>query len=457
MRTVLIFAHECAPFNRPESTIGAQRPAQFAKHLPKFGWRAIVICRDAAQDRCWDRVRTEEIRGTARDCLEEAEDDASVIIPTPSLTHDGVVDGLWHWTRAERDGVKWCGRVLRRPLTTLKFFTGDYSQSWQPCARVAAEEVARHLDIRCCIGEHSPDAGLFLARWFSRTHDVPWLADFRDPALLQHPAAARRIHKPILRWQLRSASQLANVTPFWAELDRADFRRPCSCITNGFDPEEFGNADVAPQGPDVTVVYAGNINAGAAAPFEGLRIFLEGLAATGGNGDRVNGAGHVLFKYFGGSHRLVADMAETFGVKSSVLSSAGITRQQVLREMLKSHILLLISTGKPELESKYYRRGFYPGKVFEYFGARRPILCVPGDGGQLDELISRTATGVILRTPEEVAACLHQAVEHRASGRDLPYEPNSEQVGKYTRQNLAGKLAECLNQSIRRDARHRPD
>ena len=37
-RCVLVFAHECAPYNRAESMIGAQRPAQFAKYLPEFGW-----------------------------------------------------------------------------------------------------------------------------------------------------------------------------------------------------------------------------------------------------------------------------------------------------------------------------------------------------------------------------------------------------------------------------------
>ena len=79
-----IRALQPAPVHHRSTAAGAVRqvPAQVR-------WRAIVICRDAAQDRCWDRVRPAEIGRTVRDSLERAEDDASVIIPTPSLTHDG--------------------------------------------------------------------------------------------------------------------------------------------------------------------------------------------------------------------------------------------------------------------------------------------------------------------------------------------------------------------------------
>ena len=47
LRTALFFAYECAPHHRAESTMGAQRPAQFAKHLPEFGWRALVLRRQS--------------------------------------------------------------------------------------------------------------------------------------------------------------------------------------------------------------------------------------------------------------------------------------------------------------------------------------------------------------------------------------------------------------------------
>ncbi|HSZ72935.1 MAG TPA: hypothetical protein VK750_09680, partial [Cytophagaceae bacterium] len=49
--TVLIFAYECYPHNRLGSSIGAQRPYQFAKNLADLGWKVIVLCCDVEQRR----------------------------------------------------------------------------------------------------------------------------------------------------------------------------------------------------------------------------------------------------------------------------------------------------------------------------------------------------------------------------------------------------------------------
>ena len=134
-RTVLIFAYECAPYNKPESTIGAQRPAQFAKYLPEFGWRAIVICCDARKrDRGWLPNEREEIAAAVDEDTCE-----SRVVATPSLPHDGVLDRAW---RATRSSVLPGAVIARKALTFARFFSGDYSRSWQPCARDAARLIA---------------------------------------------------------------------------------------------------------------------------------------------------------------------------------------------------------------------------------------------------------------------------------------------------------------------------
>ena len=183
MPTLLIFAHECAPYNRPKSTIGAQRPAQFAKHLAAYGWRTIVVCCDNERRGLNNRKQTLGIvREETRLALAETPGDESIVIPTPSLASDGPRDFLW---RATFDGEKPLSNPMaataRRLLTEAKFTTGDWSQNWQPCARAAAEIVAGKVKIDMVLGEHGPDAGLFLARWFSDKFSVPWVADFRDP------------------------------------------------------------------------------------------------------------------------------------------------------------------------------------------------------------------------------------------------------------------------------------
>ena len=107
--------------------------------------------------------------------------------------------------------------------------------------------------------------------------------------------------------------------------------------------------------------------------------------------------------------------------------------------------LLLITTPFPrDVVHPFYAKGMYPGKVFEYFGARRPILCVPGDDGILDDLIRTTRTGVSCETPEGVAIFLADAFAQWQKRGRVDYEPDERAVAEYSRAVQSGRMAELL-------------
>lgn len=446
MRTVLIFAHECSPHNRPESTIGAQRPAQFAKYLAEHGWRAIVICRDAAHDRRLDRLDVAAIHELVRRQLAEASSDECVVVATPSLKRDGLLDGLWHWSKdCKFPGVG----LLCKLFTILKFFTGDYSQSWQPCARVAAEEVRRHVGVDCCVGEHSPDAGLFVARWYASTHCVPWVADFRDRIACQFGPRARRLYLPAARRLLSSAKALINVTPVWAEMDQTDFGIPASCITNGYDPAEFSASNARESAHDTfTVFAAGKLNVGWSDPKEVLALFLKGVRLFLGMVPESR-RNRVRFVFRGNGSDAVREAVRDHDLSGNADIEGFSPRAEILRSMQAADLLLLTTPLSKVDRHVFSRKGMYPGKVFEYFGARRPILCIPGDNGILDELLRETGTGVSLAMPQAIADFLIEAYDSWATAGDVQFHPNSHLVAEYSRPAGARKLAAILNQVCR--------
>ena len=438
--TVLIFAHECAPHNRPESIIAAQRPAQFAKYLPEFGWRAIVLCCDAKQRRTATRQDVADIAAAARRALAEADVNNSVIIPTPSLQSDGTIDRLWWAMQSDRKHP--VRRLARRPLTAAKFFSGDYSQSWQPCARAAAEAIAEDVKIDLCIGEHSPDAGLFLARWFSENYNVPWLADFRDPILQPIERSARPVYKRIARRLLATATCTIQVNPVWAEMDERLWGIPSHAIPNGFDPEEFAGPNEDQKNEKFTIAYAGNIIRS-----QRMETFLEGLALLSQDLSAEDRR-HLVFRYRGSTHEQVTASSAKLGIADLVESEGRVERSCALTLMKQADLLLLLSINNPENEDVYFRHGYYPAKTFEYFGARRPIICVPGDGGLLDALIRETRTGVILRSARDTADYLRSLLQEWKQGRGPAYQPNEDRVSRFSRRYLAGMLATVLDQTI---------
>jgi glycosyltransferase involved in cell wall biosynthesis len=435
-RTVLIFAHECAPYNRPESTVGAQRPAQFAKHLPEFGWRAIVLCCDARMRRTMMRSDIGEVDALVERALRDSDPRRSVVIASPSLVHDGARDRLWRTMSSPSSNGR-ARTVVRKALTLSKLTSGDYSQSWQPCARRAATVVARSQTVDLCLGEHGPDAGIFLARWFARRHGVPWVADFRDPILQPFDPVARAVYTPVARRLLSSAACTITVNEPWARLDEALFGLPAHAISNGFAPEEFEGIE-PPQFDRFTVAYPGNVIAS-----QRMELFIEGLARLRERAPAEAAA--FRFVYYGSARDRVSRMAIEAGVSEMVEARAHAPRPEALALMRGADALLLLSIASPESEDVYLRPGLHPAKAFEYFGARRPILCVPGDGGLLDELMAATSTGVILRTPERIAEYLEAAVRSWRGGVALPYAPDEQEVARYTRRNLTKRLAGVLD------------
>lgn len=443
MPTLLIFAHECAPFNRPQSTVGAQRPAQFAKYLPAFGWRAVVICCDRER-RDWPN-RAEALaaaREEARRALVRAQPGESVIIATPSLAYDGLRDYLWRTTfNGDKPKSGRMTAVARRLLTEAKFYTGDWSQNWQPCARAAAEVVAETLKIDVALGEHGPDAGMFLGRWFAEKYGVAWVADFRDPMAQGYQGLARLLYARAGKRLVVTAAGTVNVTPFWTELDKQMFGRPAWCVTNGFDEEEYSEAGEPQPGAVCEIAYTGNI-----IPPQRLDIFLEGLKLAG---ERLGAErGKLRFAYRGYAQAQVAELAERIGVADMVQAIAPLPREESLALLRQTQVLLLLSFACTPQEDVYFAAGFYPAKTFEYFGARRPILCVPGDGKMLDALLLETRAGAIATTPEAVAGFLQEAFRLNAAGQTLPYNPDPKAVARFSRRNLAGRLASVLNHIV---------
>ncbi len=435
MKTVLIFAHECAPHQNPRSTIGAQRPAQFAKYLREFGWRAVVLCCDNERRRWDDRAATlATARDDARRALAAAHPSEPVIVATPGLRHDGWLDRSWRGTFTEVGPRRGKPAILaRKAMTALKFRSGDWSQAWQPSARAAAEVVAESVKIDVVLGEHGPDAGLFLARWFAAKYGVPWLMDFRDPMVQQYRGVTRKLYTRTARDLLKTAAGTIAVNPFLAELDEKMLGRPAWTITNGFDPSEFA-APVRRKNDCLTVAYIGNF-----IPEQKIEIFLAGLR-------EVNAP--VRFVYRGGMAEQVLKLAAANGVTHLLDCGGQVERKEALEVMQRADVLLLLAIANPAEADIFLRRGVYPGKMFEYFGARKPILCVPGDGAMLDELLAATQTGATANNASAVAQYLNQAICDWLAGK-LPYAPKAELVEQYTRRNLTGRLAEILNQISR--------
>jgi len=95
-----------------------------------------------------------------------------------------------------------------------------------------------------------------------------------------------------------------------------------------------------------------------------------------------------------------------------------VPRREILRIERAADVLLLSRWADPRDD------GVIPGKLFEYIGARRPILAIGSTTGEAAEIVRSGPFGLVSNSPMEIAEQLLAWIgEKRAAGGRLPDLP----------------------------------
>jgi hypothetical protein len=134
-------------------------------------------------------------------------------------------------------------------------------------------------------------------------------------------------------------------------------------------------------------------------------------------------AASVRAEFYGAEQDLVRALARAEGVEGSVRAFPEIPYAESLKVQARADALLLIMYDRPE------EKGVLPGKLFEYFGARRPLLVIGGEGGAAADLVSGRNLGTVSSGAGILAAQLRTWLrEKRDRGglRPLPEEATAD-------------------------------
>jgi hypothetical protein len=129
----------------------------------------------------------------------------------------------------------------------------------------------------------------------------------------------------------------------------------------------------------------------------------------------------------------------TYGLEDVIEVAGTVSREEALRLQRESQVLLMLCWSDPR------ETGQHTGKVFEYLGARRPILATGGSRGVVTDLLDRTKTGVHAQAKEELknTLCAWYA-EYRQTGRVL-YRGEEAKLGLCTHEHMASQFADVLD------------
>lgn len=93
--------------------------------------------------------------------------------------------------------------------------------------------------------------------------------------------------------------------------------------------------------------------------------------------------------------------------------------------------------------------GWYSAKIYDYLGARRPILALAKKGGIIENLIKMTSSGVSTEDKEEMKRYISAFYDEYVKNGSVRYSGREEEVLRHTRLARTADLARIFDQFMK--------
>jgi glycosyltransferase involved in cell wall biosynthesis len=455
MRRVLMISETFPPYNWS----GSQRPFQFAKHLPEYGYLPSVISAEPGPmdpvdasplDQLDDRIRLERIhhlrpriestlRALLRPlvwCLRAARSVAGRGLEPARATDREMAAN--HEPLIPSAAMPF-HKQLRHTLAWLFHFHADLALPML----LRAVKLDRRDSVALVWASGPSFRNLLVGYWAARLLRKPLVLDLRDPWTYgSRWVPCSRLAAAIeRRWATRillTASRIVFTSPL--TMAAMQERYPSvsaammSTITNG----HTGEAHVAPlrsvSGDKFLISYVGSLN-----PRRRPDVLLDALERVCRDPEVAR---DLRLQFVGGMAGHEAKIASQ-GVTEQVLDVGHVSHSESVRYMRGADVNLLlqtITTGQDVIS----------GKAFEYLVARKPILGVVAEAGGDAWLLRETGAGSVVAfdSPSAVADEMRRLwVLWKKGG--LADSVAQVDVEPYSRHRLAAELATLFDEVVR--------
>jgi glycosyltransferase involved in cell wall biosynthesis len=266
---------------------------------------------------------------------------------------------------------------------------------------------------------------------------IPWIADFRDPWTnidfydqLMLTRWADRLHRKMELEVIQNADHVITVT----SQDALDFKNKgahaTTQITNGFDDEFKSNIALD---NSFTLVHVGSIPP--ARNHDVLWKVIQYLTKTHSEFSK-----HFQLKLIGKTDISVRNSIRAYGLEQWVQMIPYMNHEEAVMAQQKAQLLLLLVNNS--LNSK----SILTGKFFEYLAARRPIIAIGPEDGEVAEILQKSQAGDCVDFDNESelgTALLRRFSEWKEKGNCTLEHADIEQ---YSRKSLTQQLSLIIHQ-----------
>lgn len=437
MKKVLIISNMFPP----AGGVGVQRNLKYVKYLPQFKWQSFVLTIKSNYFFLQDNEILKDIPESTKifrtSCIKPKQKNLS-------------------WTKINTN-TKLNNKKIFSALIchTLKFIENwfliiDVWIGWVPFALFRGNKIRRREKIDTILCSGGSFTSFLIGYILSKRSKIPLILDYRDGWTID--ARRNTSKKYILKNTidqfleiiiLKYSTNIIFVSKQLLQLYSEKFNfinKKSYVITNGFDNEDFNYASRFNKNNKFIISHIGNCN------IEERKLVLFTFFKTIKNIIKNNKELKINLeiKLVGIVPEDVKKKINEYHLEQIVKIINFIPHNKAIEFMEKSNILLLLIEDSP------LNKTLLSGKLFEYFGAKKPIICFGPKDGAAGNAIKESQTGIIIdyetEKKEEMTRKVSSFIDQVLNNQFKTGSKTS--LKKYERKELTRQLSVILDRSI---------
>ncbi len=315
------------------------------------------------------------------------------------------------------------------------FFIPDPKIFWVKSSVKYLHQYLKTNKIDVVVSTGPPHSMHLIAQKLKQKLDIKWIADFRDPwtdlyynAAFNQLSFAKKRNKRLETTVLKNADCVLTVSnSLKKEFDKTASR--VEVITNGFDDEVLSNKTHVLD-KKFSISYIGLLPKQSNPKL--LFKILQKLSIE--NTDFKN---DLKINFIGDISDDVKDDILSNNLQENVEFIGYVSHKKAIEYQKKAQVLLLLI---PNVEKS---EGILTGKLFEYLTAKRPILAMGSETGDLSEILKNTNAGIVIDfdNEEKLTLEIRRLYQKYQEGNLVV---NSKNIQQYHRKELTKSLSEII-------------
>lgn len=356
MFKVLVIAY----YFPPMGLSGVQRVLKFTKYMNKYNWEPTVITTGKTGYFAHDKS-----------LLEEAEKSNMKIIRTEAFDPSSIL--------AKYGTISMPSEFVRKILGKIStlFFIPDNKKSWAKKAYKEAKKVLQEEEYDLIFVSIPPFSQFETAAKLKQEFNLPLVVDYRDLWFGNHfafyPTPYHRYkHKKLEYAALKAADKIIAVNRKIKEKLLTTYQflhfEDINIIPHGYDPEDFQNVEpITFETKKLRILYSGifyeNIT-----PKYLLKAFKE-LSK-----ERPDVTENIELHFVGHFRKENRKLVKKIKLFENVVEHGYLNHNDVMRYLVSVDLLWVMLGNGTNMDM------VSAGKLFEYFGTRKPIVATVPDG-----------------------------------------------------------------------------